>query len=109
MPFPTELFATEHNQSLISGSLYIVTMFWIAASFLGITVIAKRHPELLQSGKPEDARVYVSVVMCALLLLALLLTIFVPAIGMWSLMILFLMPIFELVYRPNRTKKSATK
>lgn len=109
LPFPTELFATEHNQSLISGSLYIITMLWIAASFLGITVIAKRHTELMQSGKAEDARVFVSVVMCALLLVALLVTIFVPAIGMWSLMILFLMPIFELLYRPKHTEKAHTQ
>jgi uncharacterized membrane protein len=90
LPFVTQLLSGE-EYDLGAAPLYDGVLLVSALSLSGISWWGHRRPELLVPDRPEVERWLaepVSLVTPAILLVALLLSIFVPAIGMWPLLAL---------------------
>ena len=89
LPFPTELFATSGGDDVLTNVLYIGTMLWITLTLLGISITAYRNPTLLKSGKPQDAHITRGLAMAILLVVALVICLAWPVVGLYSLFALF--------------------
>ncbi|MGA1836386.1 TMEM175 family protein [Herbiconiux sp. 11R-BC] len=90
LPFPTELIAATSYESPTTCALYIGTMLVTSIAALGQQQIIIRSPEL----QAEQVRGTVdnlgAVVMVLLMVVAFVLGVFVPHVGLWALLVLAL-------------------
>ena len=104
LPFAANAVSNINGQEGSVYALYIGTMLVTCFAALMIDVVLIRHPELVM----EDARGTISVMrgatLIAILVLALILAVLVPAVGMGWLLLLFVGPFIErLLRRLNRS------
>jgi hypothetical protein len=69
-------------------ALYIGTLFLTSGSMLLMEVVLKRTPELLRRGAQQELDVSQSAIATALFVVALILAVVVPAVGMFWLLLL---------------------
>lgn len=93
MPFPTVLVVEEQGPNGWANGLYIGTMLYISVVQLLMKLHVKSHPELMSEGEPQNLYIPITVVITVTLLISLLLALTVPAIGLWSLFLLWLSPV----------------
>lgn len=90
MPFPTQLVAKASSSDRLAVAVYIGTMLWIAIAQLLMSLELFMHPKLLRNGEHRAASVVVSGVLCAIILIALIVGLFWPDGGLWSLALIAL-------------------
>ena len=90
IPFPTALLSTAHEGDPIVYGMYIATMLVASAGMLLERVVISKHPELIEGelGDLYDPRA--GVMMIVILVIALILTVAFPQIGLWPLLLLAL-------------------
>ena len=93
MPFPTVLVVEEQGPDGWANGLYIGTMLYISAVQLMMKLHVKNHPELMAEGDTNNLYIPITVVITVTLLISLVLALTVPAIGLWSLFLLWLSPV----------------
>ncbi len=88
LPYPTEILGTTDSDSVASLTLYIGTLFVIIATNLGQQWIITRTPAL----QAPDVRGTLTVIPAATttvaIVIAFVVAVSVPAIGLWSLLLL---------------------
>ena len=90
LPFPTQLLASVDSESRITYALYIGTMVVTSfASFLQ-QWIALRNPGIQAETAKGSLRLAPTVSVLVAMLLALAVSLLVPAIGLWSLVLIAL-------------------
>ena len=100
MPFPTQLIAKASSSDQLAVALYIGTMLWIAVAQLLMSLELYLNPRLLRDGEHRAASVVVSGVLCVIILLALIVGLFWPDAGLWSLaLIVFVRPVTGIIMR----------
>lgn len=103
MPFPTQLVAIATGTDKLAVVVYIGVMLWISLSQLLMSAEVYRTPRLLAEGVHPLTNLIVSSAVAGCLLVALGIALFWPNIGLWSLTLLFLVP---LITKPILRKKA---
>ncbi len=88
LPFPTELIGSADSTDTAAVGLYMSTLLVATAANLGQEWIITRAPELQAADIRGTLSVIPAAVTTAVLGLALALAVTVPAIGLWSLLLL---------------------
>jgi uncharacterized membrane protein len=91
LPFPTELLSSAAKSGRGIHALYIGTLLIASGGVLLQQSAIVRRPELQDEGHRGEARMVLAVFQVLLMALALVLAIAVPAIGLWSLVLLVLL------------------
>lgn len=106
LPFPTELIGTRGVKDSSAAALYIGTLAFTTAAATAQQLILARKPELQHEEVRGGVAVVGSVISTGAMLLALLISVVVPSVGLWSLLLLVLAdPITGLI---NRRRRVAT-
>lgn len=90
MPFPTQLVARASSSDHLAVAAYIGTMLWIAVAQLLMSLELFRNPTLLKDGVHRLESVVISAVLAAAIGVALIIGLFWPDIGLWSLLLIAL-------------------
>jgi uncharacterized membrane protein len=87
LPFPTELLAVQGDDDTAVRVLYIGSVLVTSLVLLAIRAVAARSPAVwAESGFDRDLRA--AVLMAAAVAAALLVTVVVPGVGMWAMLLL---------------------
>jgi uncharacterized membrane protein len=107
LPFPTELLGLARTIDRPTSALYVGTLLVTATTGLLAQWISVRDPGLLTAQAREDTRLAASAVATGLMLVALIVAVAVPVIGLYALLLLFLAdPIERLLPAKLRDTKS---
>ena len=108
LPFATNVLALASGSNPGVNALYIGTLIVTSASMLLIEFVLTRNPGLLREGVEGGLRLTSSVVATALFVVALVLAVLVPTVGMlWLLLLLLSGPIEALYDRWTHRDRSA--
>jgi uncharacterized membrane protein len=88
LPFATNVLSYSPTNDRGVYALYIGTLFLTSGSMLLMEVVLKRTPELLRRGAQQELDVSQSAIATALFVVALILAVVVPAVGMFWLLLL---------------------
>lgn len=88
LPFATNVLSYSPTNDRGVYALYIGTLFLTSGSILLMEVVLKRTPELLRRGAQQELDVSQSAIATALFVVALILAVVVPAVGMFWLLLL---------------------
>jgi uncharacterized membrane protein len=102
MPFPTQLVAIATGTDKLAVVVYIGVMLWISFSQFLMSYEVYRTPRLLAEDVHPLTSVVISATVTGCLLAALIIALFWPNIGLWSLTLLFFVP---LITKPILRKK----
>jgi uncharacterized membrane protein len=103
LPFPTELVGRREVVGPAAYGLYIGTMLFTTLVTLISQWYLSRRPALRPDATPEEQSVRPSLLVTLAMAVALVVAVAVPAIGLWSLLVLFLQgPIERWLRRPTR-------
>ena len=91
LPFPTELLSSAVKSSRGIHALYVGTLLVATVGVLVQQFAVVHWPELQDEEHRGEARMMLAVVQALVIALALVLTISVPAIGLWSLLLLLVL------------------
>ena len=91
LPFPTELLSSAVKSSSGIHALYIGTLLVATVGVLIQQSAVVHWPELQEEEHRGEARMMLAVIQTLVMALALVLTIAVPAIGLWSLLLLLVL------------------
>ena len=89
LPFPTELVAPSGVNNPFTSGLYVATMCVATAATTTITWIAIRNPELQAPDGRGTLTLHAGVAATIAMLVALVIVITIPDVGLWSLLLLF--------------------
>lgn len=98
IPFPTELLGRATGDSTFITGIYIANLLLTTVAGLAIQYQIRFHPGL-QKPKSRQPVIYQGLSAALALCLALSVSLLVPAVGLWSLMLLFLSGVIEKVLR----------
>lgn len=90
LPFPTELLGLARTVDRPTTVLYVGTLFVTAALGMLAQWISVRDPGLLTAQARADTNLAASAVATGLMLVALIVALTVPVIGLYALLLLFL-------------------
>lgn len=90
LPFASNVIAHDRGGAAESYALYIATILVQSIALYLLEVRFARHPELLADGADEALHPFNGLATCIAIAVALVIAVLVPAIGMWSLLLLFL-------------------
>ena len=93
LPYPTELIGVVDSDDVWAPVVYIGTLAVTTLAGLGMDAVIARSPELRAPGAEEHRDLLPGLVTAATMLVALVLALVVPSVGMWSLLLLFLSPL----------------
>ena len=97
LPFAANLLDTGGDDDRVSHGLYIGTMVLTSLSLTAIEYELRRRPELLSTPLRDPSKGFVAV---GLMVLALVLALLVPSVGLyWVLLLLLQGPIAQLLHR----------
>ena len=100
MPFPTQLVAKASSSDKLAVAVYIGTMLFIAFAQLLMSVELFRHPKLLRDGEHRFSSVVASAVLCSAIAVALIVGLFWPDAGLWSLgLVVLVRPVTRLILK----------
>ncbi|HEY2556981.1 MAG TPA: TMEM175 family protein [Diaminobutyricibacter sp.] len=109
LPFSTNVLSLAAGNKPDVYALYIGTLIVTSASMLLMESVLKRNPGLLREGVEGALRLTPSVIATALFVVALVLAVLVPSVGMlWLLILLLSGPIEALYDRWTRRRSAAT-
>jgi uncharacterized membrane protein len=90
LPFPTELLGSSHVGGRAVDGLYIGTLLFIASAGLIQQLAVVRNPDLQREDQRGSMTIDDFVVYVVLMVVALVVAIAVPSIGLWALLALLL-------------------
>lgn len=93
MPFPTVLVVEEQGPDGWANGLYIGTMLYISVVQLLMKLQLRKHPELMTDSDSDNLFIPITVVISATLMFSLVLALAIPAVGLWSLFLMWLSPV----------------
>jgi uncharacterized membrane protein len=99
MPVPTALIIVGDQVSVPAIAFYIGTLIFISIWQLAIAEHIKAHPELERDDNTEELRVLGARVYLVYLVIAFVIGVTIPVIGLWSLMILSFIPLTVRIIR----------
>jgi uncharacterized membrane protein len=108
LPFPTELMAQGPNDSRATVLLYIGTMVLTSASATTMQWIVIRNPELQAPEVRGTLTIAPSLVALGMLVVALVVSQVWPDVGLWSLLVLFLMAPVQAVSNRRARARAGT-
>jgi uncharacterized membrane protein len=88
LPFPTALLSTAHGNDPIVYGLYVATMFVASLAMTLERIAINRHPELIEGELGPIYNPRSGLLILIILGVAFVLTITVPQIGLWPLLLL---------------------
>lgn len=94
LPFPTELLGSARS-GVGAHAIYVGTMVVAAGASLVQHWVVVRKPELLHDAARGRFTLDSAIVLAVLMSFALLLTVAVPSVGLWCLLVLLLSPPLE--------------
>ncbi|MFI2754925.1 TMEM175 family protein [Cellulomonas sp. P22] len=106
IPFTTQLLADQGTNDPAVNALYISTMVVTTGSLLLIEWLAVRDPQLQRAEVRGTLTVRGAAVALGLLLIALVLAVVAPAVGMFWLLLLFLSEPLERLGRRSRHRET---
>ena len=89
LPFPTEFVAFAGVGNSLTTGLYVATMCVAATSTTVVIWIAIRHPELQAADGRGTLTIHEGAASVVAMLLALVIVLAFPAVGLWALLLLF--------------------
>ncbi|SOE00139.1 TMEM175 family protein [Blastococcus haudaquaticus] len=92
LPYPTELIGVVDSDDVWAPVLYIGTLAVTTLAGLGMDAVIARSPEIRHPGAVGDRDLVSGLVTVAVLLLALVLALVAPRVGMASLLLLVVAP-----------------
>lgn len=109
MPVPTALIVDGNDDDVVSVVFYIGTMVVISLMHFVMCNHVRRHPEFEHGASKTTNRWLGSLVSTCLLVLALIVGLLIPQVGLWGLVVMFLIPtIVRLIQRrPARSARGA--
>ena len=93
LPYPTELIGVVDSDDVWGPVVYIGTLAVTTLAGLGMHAVIARSPEIRTPGAPEPNDLVPGLVTVAILLLALVLALVDPTLGVWSLLLLVVAPL----------------
>jgi uncharacterized membrane protein len=90
LPLPTEILGVRGDEEALVRIVYISAVLASSLALVGIEVLIDRTPALRSDPDEVPAPVVSRLVLPALILAALVVSVAVPAIGMWAMLLLFL-------------------
>lgn len=90
MPFPTQLVAKASSSDVLAVAAYLGTMLWIATAQLLMSIELAVNPALLRDGEHRMTSVVISAALVVAIALALVIGLFWPDAGLWSLLLIAL-------------------
>ncbi len=90
LPFPTEILGLANIIDRPTTALYVGTLLVTAATGMLAQWISVRDPSLLTAQARQDTQLVASAVATGLMLVALIVAVTVPVIGLYALLLLFL-------------------
>lgn len=91
LPFPTELLSSADKSGSGIHALYVGTLLVATVGALLQQFAVVQRPELQDEAHRGEARMMLAVIQALVMALAFVLTITVPAIGLWSLLLLLVL------------------
>lgn len=109
MPVPTALIVLGNDDDVVSVAFYIGTMVMISLMHFVMCNHVRRHPEFEHGASKTTNRWLGSLVSTCLLVLALIVGLLIPQVGLWGLVVMFLIPaiVRPIQRRPARSARSA--
>ena len=108
LPFPTELLGVSQGSSVAVHGLYVGTMVVTAVGALFQQWVIVRWPALQDEEGRGSATLFPALVYTVLLILAFVVVITVPSIGLWALLLLVLSRPLDALLRGRRRTRPAT-
>jgi uncharacterized membrane protein len=102
LPYPTELIGVVESDDVWAPVIYIGTLAVTTLAALGMDAVIARSPELRAPGADARRDLVPGVVTVATLVVALLIALVLPGVGMWSLLLLVLAPLVSRVLSRER-------
>ncbi|MGV8880632.1 MAG: TMEM175 family protein [Rhodoglobus sp.] len=110
LPFPTQLLVSVDQSSRTAYALYIGTMIVTSFASLLQQWIASRNPQIVAGEARGTLRLTPSVLTLLVMIVSLALALLVPAIGLWSLLLIAIAGRLErLVTKRNSPASSPTR
>jgi uncharacterized membrane protein len=109
LPFAANALAAVHTtQRPVAYAIYIGTLLLACAALSVVEVILRRHPELVRDRDASDIDLTGGLVTVGVMLVALVVAVTVPAVGLYALLLLVLSgPATRLVGRARRSPARA--
>lgn len=107
LPYPTELIGVVESDDVWAPVIYIGTLTVTTLAALGMDAVIARSPELRAPEADARRDLVPGVVTVATLAVALLVALVFPGVGMWSLLLLVLVPVAGRVLARNRGPAAA--
>ena len=93
LPYPTELIGVVDSDDVWAPVVYIGTLAVTTLAGLAMDAVIARSPEIRAKEAAERHDLVPGVVTVATMLVALVIALAFPAVGMWSLLLLFVSPL----------------
>ena len=93
LPFPTELIVSGQKVTSAAAEVYLGTMAFIALSSLGMAIVVRRNNAIVHDAKGANKNFYLALITSIVMVVALLISLAWPMVGLWSLWLLLLTPI----------------
>jgi uncharacterized membrane protein len=106
LPFPTELLGSTRRTDTTTHAVYIGTILLAAVAGLIQQWIIVRWPELQDEAHRGEVFVDNAAIVVGLLAVALLLTLLLPKVGLWSLLVLVLERPIQQMARRGRARQA---
>lgn len=104
LPFPTVLIVDSKGPAGWANLIYLGTMLLIALTQLVMKLHVRKHPELLSDPQQGLRGLVGTEVVTALLVVAIVVAVSLPSIGLWALMLLWLTPFIATAIVKRRDK-----
>jgi uncharacterized membrane protein len=93
LPYPTELIGVVGDDDIWAPVVYIGTLAVTSLAGLAMETVISRTPRIHARGMTRTHDLVPGLVTVGTMLVALVLALALPAIGMWSLLLLFAAPV----------------
>ena len=103
LPYPTELIGVVGSDDSWAAVVYIGTLTVTGLAGLAMHAVIVRTPTLRASGAAEDDELVPGLVAVGTMLVAFVLALALPAVGLWSLLLLAVAPLVIRMVRRIRT------
>ena len=104
MPLPTALIIVGDQTTVLAIGFYIGTLFFISAMQLALAEHIQHHPELENAHDKEPIRMLGARISVVYMAIAWVVGVTIPAIGLWALMLLLLIPFTVKVVKHKQAK-----
>jgi uncharacterized membrane protein len=103
LPYPTELIGVVGSDDVWAPVLYIGTLAVTSLAGLAMHAVITRSPAIRAPGAAEHRDLVPGLVTVGTMLVALVLALAVPAVGMWALLLLVAAPLITRLLNRRRT------